>query len=63
MIADLISFLAQFIIWGIDLLGYAGVALMMAIESACIPLLFPGTWFLLENFLCGEFLSPERSGA
>ncbi len=38
MIADLISFLAQFIIWGIDLLGYAGVALMMAIESACIPL-------------------------
>jgi len=38
MIAEIISVLAQFIIWGIDTLGYAGVALMMAIESACIPL-------------------------
>ncbi|HBO16939.1 MAG: hypothetical protein UR69_C0001G0098 [Candidatus Moranbacteria bacterium GW2011_GWE2_35_2-] len=38
MISDIISFLAQFIIWGIDLMGYSGVALMMAIESACVPL-------------------------
>lgn len=38
MVADLISVLASFIIWGIDLLGYGGVALMMGIESACVPL-------------------------
>jgi membrane protein DedA with SNARE-associated domain len=38
MIAEIIAILAKFIIWGIDNLGYAGVALMMAIESACIPL-------------------------
>jgi len=38
MIEGIIAFLAKFIIWGIDSLGYSGVALMMAIESACIPL-------------------------
>lgn len=38
MIASIIEFLAGFIIWGISLFGYAGVAIMMAIESACIPL-------------------------
>lgn len=38
MIAEIIEVLASFIIWGINLLGYSGVALMMAIESACIPL-------------------------
>lgn len=38
MIEKIISVLAGFIIWGISLLGYSGVALMMAIESACIPL-------------------------
>lgn len=38
MIAKIIEILAGFIIWGISLLGYSGVALMMAIESACIPL-------------------------
>ncbi|MFZ2188564.1 MAG: DedA family protein [Candidatus Moraniibacteriota bacterium] len=38
MIEQIISFLAGFIIWGISLLGYSGVALMMAIESACVPL-------------------------
>lgn len=38
MIEQIISVLAGFIIWGIGLLGYVGVALMMAIESACIPL-------------------------
>lgn len=38
MIAGIISVLAKFIIWGIGSLGYSGVALMMAIESVCIPL-------------------------
>lgn len=38
MIAEIIAFLAGFVIWGIELFGYTGVALMMAIESACIPL-------------------------
>lgn len=38
MIEKIISILAGFIIWGISLLGYSGIALMMAIESACIPL-------------------------
>jgi len=38
MVAEIIAVLAKFIIWGINLLGYSGVALMMAIESACIPL-------------------------
>lgn len=38
MIEKIIGVLATFIIWGISLLGYGGIALMMAIESACIPL-------------------------
>ena len=38
MVAKIIEILAGFIIWGISLLGYGGVALMMAIESACVPL-------------------------
>ena len=38
MIAKIIEILAGFIIGGISLLGYSGVALMMTIESACIPL-------------------------
>lgn len=38
MIAGIIEILAGFIIWGISGLGYFGVGLMMAIESACIPL-------------------------
>jgi len=38
VIAKIIEILAGFIIGGISLLGYSGVALMMAIESACIPL-------------------------
>lgn len=38
MIGQIIEQLASFIIWGIDLMGYYGVVLMMAIESACIPL-------------------------
>jgi len=38
MITAIISVLASFITWGISSMGYSGVALMMAIESACIPL-------------------------
>ncbi len=38
MISEIIAILAKFIIWGIDGLGYTGVVLMMAIESACVPL-------------------------
>lgn len=38
MIEKIISILAGFIIWGISLMGYSGVAVMMAIESACVPL-------------------------
>ena len=38
MITNLIAILGTFIIWGISWLGYFGVALMMAIESMCIPL-------------------------
>jgi membrane protein DedA with SNARE-associated domain len=38
MLEHLISILAHFIINGINALGYYGVAGMMAIESACVPL-------------------------
>jgi len=38
MIEKIISVLAGFVIWGISLMGYSGVAVMMAIESACVPL-------------------------
>jgi len=38
MFTSLIEFLANFVINTIETLGYAGVFLAMAIESACIPL-------------------------
>lgn len=38
MITDLLGILAEFIINGISSLGYFGVAIMMGIESACVPL-------------------------
>lgn len=38
MVEKIISLLAGFIIGGISMLGYIGVAIMMAIESACVPL-------------------------
>lgn len=38
MIAKIIEILSGFIVATISLLGYAGVVLLMAIESACIPL-------------------------
>lgn len=38
MIENIISILTNFIIQTISYMGYSGVALLMAIESACIPL-------------------------
>lgn len=38
MVASIIEVLANFVIWSINLLGHLGIMLMMAIESACIPL-------------------------
>ncbi len=38
MVARIIEILSVFIVWVISSLGYAGVVLLMAIESACIPL-------------------------
>ena len=38
MIARIIEILSGFIIATISLMGYAGIVLLMAIESACIPL-------------------------
>src|SRR5499426_4858547 len=38
MIAKIISVLSAFIVATISMLGYSGVVLLMAIESACIPL-------------------------
>ncbi|MDQ1284362.1 MAG: Alkaline phosphatase [Patescibacteria group bacterium] len=56
MIEKIISVLASFIIASISLLGYSGVALMMAIESACIPLpseiIMPFSGYLVST---GEF--------
>jgi membrane protein DedA with SNARE-associated domain len=38
VIARIIEILSSFIVWTIASLGYPGVVLLMAIESACIPL-------------------------
>ncbi len=38
MVTQLLTYLAQFIIAVISLTGYFGIVLLMAIESACIPL-------------------------
>ena len=38
MIAKIIEFLSGIIVATISLLGYSGIILLMAIESACIPL-------------------------
>src|SRR5256712_14219995 len=38
MIARLIEIVSAFIIATISMFGYAGVVLLMAVESACIPL-------------------------
>src|SRR5690348_2481788 len=38
VIAHIIEILSGFIVWTISALGYPGVALLMGVESACIPL-------------------------
>jgi membrane protein DedA with SNARE-associated domain len=38
VVARIIEILSVFIVWVISSMGYAGVVLLMAIESACIPL-------------------------
>ena len=38
MVAKIIAILSSFIIATISMLGYSGIVLLMAIESACIPL-------------------------
>ena len=38
MVARIIEILSVFIVWVISSMGYAGIVLLMAIESACIPL-------------------------
>jgi membrane protein DedA with SNARE-associated domain len=38
MIAKILATLSAFVIWGISTGGYAGIVLLMGIESACIPL-------------------------
>jgi len=38
MIAKIIAYLSSFIVATISTLGYSGIVLLMAIESACIPL-------------------------
>src|SRR2546421_12145949 len=38
MVARIIEILSAFIVLTISTLGYAGIVLLMAIESACIPL-------------------------
>src|SRR5205814_3636706 len=38
MIARIIEFVSAFVVATISTLGYSGVVLLMAIESACIPL-------------------------
>src|SRR4051795_11582047 len=58
MIAKLIETLGAFVIWGISSTGYFGIVLMMAIESACIPLpseiIMPFSGFLVYT---GRFSS------
>ena len=53
MIAKIISLLAGFIITTISELGYGGIVLLMAIESACIPLpseiIMPFSGYLVFN--------------
>lgn len=38
MISKIIAVLASFVIWVISTTGYLGIVILMAIESACIPL-------------------------
>src|SRR6266852_7603546 len=56
MVGSIIEILSAFIVTTISTLGYAGIVLLMAIESACIPLpseiIMPFSGFLVYK---GEF--------
>lgn len=56
MIATILTYLAEFVIVVISTLGYPGIALLMAIESACTPLpseiILPFSGFLVYE---GQF--------
>jgi membrane protein DedA with SNARE-associated domain len=56
MISSIIGFIAEFIMHGISAMGYWGIGLMMAIESACVPLpseiIMPFAGFLVSK---GQF--------
>lgn len=66
MIASFIEVLASFVIWSINLLGHLGIMLMMAIESACIPLpseiIMPFSGYLVSTGRFG-LLGVSFSGA
>ena len=47
LVGKLIGVLAGIIISGISTMGYAGIVLMMAIESACIPPAFGNNYAFL----------------
>jgi membrane protein DedA with SNARE-associated domain len=53
MISSIIGFLGDFIMSGISAMGYTGVGVMMAIESACVPLpseiIMPFSGFLVAK--------------
>lgn len=67
MVESLIKYLAVFVIAIISAMGYWGIVLMMAIESACIPLpseiimpfsgylVYTGRFGLIETGLAGAF--------
>src|SRR5512147_1298245 len=67
MIAKIIEALGTFVIWGISGTGYLGIVILMAIESACIPLpseiimpfsgylVFRGEFDLFRVSLAGAF--------
>lgn len=53
MVAKIIEILSSFIVATISMLGYSGIVLLMAIESACIPLpseiIMPFSGFLVSK--------------
>ena len=53
MVATIIEILSKFIVATISALGYSGIVLLMAIESACIPLpsevIMPFSGFLVST--------------
>ncbi len=67
MIAKIIEVLAAFIIAGISSFGYVGIVIMMAIESACIPLpsevIMPFSGYLVYSGRFNSLLMVATLGA